>query len=80
MNGIAIAGLQPGGGRLPDYLTTEEVAEVLGYHVKSIHRIIKGGRLRADKKSGIWLIPREALEEYQKVTEGKSKHDPTRGK
>lgn len=68
-----------GGSRLPDYLTTREVAEALGYHVKSVHRIIKDGKLRADKKSGVWLIPREALEEYQATIEGKAKRDPTRG-
>jgi excisionase family DNA binding protein len=63
---------------MPDYLTVEEVAEILGYHVKSVRRIIRKGQLRADKKSRVWLIPREALREYQETLEGRSKHDPWR--
>jgi len=64
---------------LPDYLTTEEVAEVLGYHAESVRRMVRNGKLRADKKSGVWLIYREAVEEFQKAVEGKAKRDPTRG-
>jgi excisionase family DNA binding protein len=63
---------------MPDYLTVEEVAEILGYHSESVRRIIREGKLGADKKSRVWLIPREALKEYQKTLAGKSKHDPWR--
>jgi excisionase family DNA binding protein len=64
---------------LPDYLTVEETAEALGYHADSVRHAIRVGKLRADKKGTMWLIPREALEEYQQKIAGKSKHDPTRG-
>jgi excisionase family DNA binding protein len=64
---------------MPDYITTEEVAQILGYHVKSVRRLIRQGKLYAEKKVGVWLIPREALEEYKERTKGKVKHDPTRG-
>lgn len=63
---------------MPDYLTVEEVSEILDFHVNSVRRIIRNGKLHADKKSGIWLIPREALKEYQETLEGRSKHDPWR--
>jgi excisionase family DNA binding protein len=63
---------------MPDYLTAEEVAETLGFHVNSVRRLIRSGKLRADKKVGVWLIPREALKEYQETLEGRSKHDPWR--
>ena len=63
---------------MPDYITTEEAADILGYNVKSVRRLIRQGRLRADKKVGVWLIPREVLEEYRQSMEGKSKHDPWR--
>ncbi|MCP4542700.1 MAG: helix-turn-helix domain-containing protein [Chloroflexi bacterium] len=68
-----------GSTRLPDYLTVEETAEVLGYHPNSVRKMVRAGKLRAEKKGTMWLIYREALEEYQKAIEGKSKHDPTRG-
>ena len=64
--------------RLPDYLTTDEVAEEIGYHVESVRRLIRVGKLEADKK-GIWLVRREALEEFKETVKGKSKHDPTLG-
>ena len=63
---------------MPDYLTVEEVSDTLGFHVNSVRRIIRNGKLHADKKSGVWLIPREAMKEYQKTLEGRSKHDPWR--
>jgi excisionase family DNA binding protein len=67
-----------GSSRLPDYLTTEEVAEALGYHVAYIRKMARNGKLSAVKK-GVWLIPREALQEYREAIKGKAKHDPTRG-
>jgi excisionase family DNA binding protein len=63
---------------MPDYLTVEEVSDILGFHVDSVRRLIRGEKLSADKKAGVWLIPRGALEEYQKALEGRSKHDPWR--
>jgi excisionase family DNA binding protein len=63
---------------MPDYITTEEAAEILGYNVKSVRRLIRRGQLRADKKVGVWLIPREEVEEYKRSLLGKSKHDPWR--
>ena len=65
--------------RMPDYLTAEEVAGILGYHVKYVRRMAKDGKLQADKKAGIWLIYRDAVEAYRASVAGKSKHDPTRG-
>ena len=41
---------------LPDYLTTEEVAGILGYNVKHVRRMIRKKKLKADKKSGVWLV------------------------
>jgi excisionase family DNA binding protein len=69
-----------GASRLPDYLTTEEVANILGYNVQSVRRLVRSGKLRADKKVGVWLIPREAVGDYKKTIEGKAKNDPTRGR
>jgi excisionase family DNA binding protein len=68
-----------GGQRLPDYVSTEEAAEILGYHVKHIRDMAASGKLRADKKAGVWWIYRESVDEYRDSVAGKSKHDPTRG-
>lgn len=71
---------QHGGLGLADYLTVEETADALGYHPAYIREMVRGGRLRADKKAGVWLVYREAVEQYRRAIEGKSKHDPTRGR
>jgi excisionase family DNA binding protein len=64
---------------MPDYITTEEAAEILGYHIEHVRWMIRSGKLRADKKAGIWWVYREAVEEYKRSVEGKTKHDPSRG-
>lgn len=68
-----------GYSRLPDYLTVDEAAAALRYHPEYIRRMVRKGKLSADKKSGVWLIHREALAAYQTAIQGKAKHDPTRG-
>jgi excisionase family DNA binding protein len=65
---------------MPDYLTVEETAEALGYSPEYVRRMLRNGKLSADKKAGIWLIYREAVEEYRKAVKGLAKNDPTRGR
>jgi len=61
---IDTAGLQQlGGGRLPDYLTTDEAADISGYHVNYIRKLVRAGKVKADKK-GVWLIYRADLMRY----------------
>ncbi len=58
---------------MPDYLTVEEAAEMLDYHPESVRQLIRDGKLRADKKGTMWLVYREAVEEFKKAVEGKAK-------
>jgi len=64
---------------LPDYLTTEEVAAALGYHPDYVRTMLRVGKLKADKKAGVWLVYRESVQQFKKANEGKAKHDPRRG-
>jgi excisionase family DNA binding protein len=64
---------------MPDYLTVEETAEVLGYSIEYVRRMLRNGKLSADKKAGIWLVYRDAVEAYKEGIAGKAKNDPTRG-
>jgi excisionase family DNA binding protein len=65
---------------ISEYLTVEETAEALGYHVESVRRLLRGGKLKdAEKKAGVWLIPRDTVKEYREAVAGLSKHDPRRG-
>lgn len=44
-------------------LTTKEVADKLNLSPGRIHQLIKSGKIKAVKKSGIYLITKEDLEQ-----------------
>lgn len=49
-----------------DYYTIYEVAELLGFHHKTIRRMIKSGELPAKKYGKEWRIRKTELEEFTK--------------
>jgi excisionase family DNA binding protein len=54
---------------LEEWLTTEEAAEVSGYHADHIRRLIRAGRLKARKFGPVWQVSRTGLREYLETTE-----------
>ncbi len=78
--GAFLPGGVAGGRELPDYLTTDEVAALLGYNTAYVRQMAVDGKLRADKKSRIWLFYRDDVEAFRSAVAGKAKHDPTRQK
>ena len=65
---------------LAEFMTTQEAAQALGFHLASIQRMIKAGKLEGQRMGGkIWLVSRKSVEEYKKQSEGMSKRDPRRG-
>jgi excisionase family DNA binding protein len=44
---------------------------MLGIHPLAIQKLIRQGRLPAEKVANRWLIPRAILEEFAKTYEGK---------
>jgi len=64
---------------LTDYMTTQEAAEKLGYHVESVRRMLRDQELEGVKWGKSWFVLRASIKEYQKQTEGMSKFDPRRG-
>jgi excisionase family DNA binding protein len=68
--------------RMPDlaeFITTEEAAQALGFHVIYIRRMVREGKLKGVKVGPTWLVAKKSIEEYKKQTEGMSKNDPRRG-
>jgi excisionase family DNA binding protein len=63
-----------------DYLTTNEAAEILHLTGEGLRRKARLGQLEATKRGGVWWFLRESVEEYAVRVEGKSRHDPTRGR
>jgi excisionase family DNA binding protein len=64
---------------IADYMTTEEAAKVLGFHVISIRRMVREGRLKGVKVGPTWLVAKKSMEDYKRNSEGMSKTDPRRG-
>jgi excisionase family DNA binding protein len=63
---------------MPDYVSVREAAQILGYHPESVRDLVRGGKLRADKKGAAWWIYRESVEQYKtevadKETRGRPK-------
>ena len=52
-----------------DWLTSREAAQETGYNVEHIRRLVRTGRLKAQKLGRDWVIDRASLLEYLR-TEG----------
>lgn len=65
---------------LADYMTVQEAAEKLGFHVDHVRRMRRQGVLEAFKVGATWLISKESVKQYQQSTAGTEKHDPSRRK
>jgi excisionase family DNA binding protein len=70
-------------GDMPDlneFISTEEAAEKLEYHVEHVRRMMREGSIAGLKIGRTWLVRREALDSYMKRTASMAKHDPRRNK
>jgi excisionase family DNA binding protein len=56
-----------------EWLTTQEAAELSGYHPEHIRRLLRSGHLPARKWGQAWMISRDSLLEYLKTIEAKGK-------
>ena len=54
---------------LADYITSDEAAEISGYHVNYIRRIMRAGKIKGRKAGLVWLIERESLHAYMDLVE-----------
>ena len=65
---------------LNEFISTEEAAEKLKYHVEHVRRMMREGSIQGLKIGRTWLVKREALDSYMKRTAKMAKHDPRRNK
>ena len=63
---------------LPEWITTEDAAQISGYHPEYVRRLAKAGKIGAEKKGRDWWIDRDKLREYLATVEalGTKKYDP----
>ena len=48
---------------LPEWVTTEEAAEISGYHPEHVRWLARRGKIGAEKKGRDWWIDRDKLRE-----------------
>jgi excisionase family DNA binding protein len=63
---------------LAEFMTTQETAKILGFHVKTIPMMVRNKTLEGVRFGRAWLVSRKSVQEYIKKNEGKSKNDPRR--
>jgi len=63
-----------------EWITTKEAAELTGYSVDYLRRIMRKGRVEARKWVNTWMINKASLLAYKREMDclGRSKHDPWR--
>jgi len=65
---------------LNEFISTEEAAEKLKYHIEHVRRMMREGSIEGVKIGRTWLVRRTALDGYMKRTAKMAKHDPRRNK
>ncbi|HOY51436.1 MAG TPA: helix-turn-helix domain-containing protein [Prolixibacteraceae bacterium] len=63
---------------LRDFITPEEAARMLGFHVEHVRRLLREGDLKGEKIGKAWLVLRKSVEDYISFTKGMNKYDPNR--
>ena len=51
---------------LEDWLTTQEAAELSGYHVDYVRKLVTAGKVEGRKFGPVWQVGRHSLEDYVK--------------
>jgi len=64
---------------IADYMTTQEAAKKLGFHIAHIRRMLREEDLEGLKVGQTWLVSKKSVEKYLKDTAGMDKRDPRRG-
>ena len=60
-----------------EWITTQEAADLSGYHVNYIRKLIRRGDIRGRKVSIVWLVDRPSLLEY--MAQAEKSDDKRRG-
>jgi excisionase family DNA binding protein len=64
-----------------EWITTQEAASLLGYHVKYVRRLVKRGKIVGKKRGGRdWWVDKNSVRAYADEMKrlGTTKHDPTK--
>jgi hypothetical protein len=48
----------------PEWITIREAAEISGYHIEHVRRLIRADRVKAKKFATVWQVDRRSLLAY----------------
>jgi hypothetical protein len=48
----------------PEWITIREAAEISGYHIEHVRRLIRADRVKARKFATVWQVDRRSLLAY----------------
>ncbi len=65
---------------LSGYITTQEAAKLMCYHIDHVRRMIREGDLKAQKVGNMWFVSKASITEYLEQNSHLDKYDPRRGK
>ena len=54
---------------MSEYLTTQQAADFLGYHVNHVYRLLSQGVIHGKQFSKVWMIPRSEVERIKALQE-----------
>lgn len=60
---------------LNEFMTTQEAADKLGFHVKSIPLMVRNKTLEGVRFGRAWLVSKKSVKEYLDKTQGMGKRD-----
>lgn len=63
---------------LNEFMTTQEAAKKLGFHVKTIPMMVRNKTLEGIRFGRAWLVSRKSVQDYFEKTKGMNKNDPRR--
>ncbi len=63
---------------LTGYMTTEDAAKKLGFHVEHVRRMLRNGALEGLKVGSMWVVSKESVDRHLKEITGKNKFGPRR--
>ena len=58
------------------WLTVEQASELTGYNAEYIRRLIREGRLKAQKFGPVWQVDKRSIISYLKAAQKASEHHP----
>jgi hypothetical protein len=60
-----------------DWITIQDACNISGYNAEYIRRMIRNGKLKAQKVSIVWIVDKESLLNY--ISQDQEKSDRRRG-